>query len=103
MMTSTRRQRCKKWEIREIYLCYFLVGANFWAILAILGHFWAILGNFDSFLGYFGPFFGANFFVQKFYLCYFYYFLHLCEEVEEKVDDEVGKVEEKVEKEEVGR
>ena len=39
-------QRCKKWEIREIYLCYFLAGANFWAILAILGHFWAILGHF---------------------------------------------------------
>ena len=25
-------QRCKKWEIREIYLCYFfLASANFWA------------------------------------------------------------------------
>ena len=51
-------QRYKKWEIREIYLCYFfLAGANFWDILghflaiwAILGHFWAIMGNFGSFL-----------------------------------------------------
>ena len=38
-----KHQRCKKLEILEIYFCYFfLAGANFWAILAILGHFWAI-------------------------------------------------------------
>ena len=68
----------------DISLLFFLAGANFWAILAILSHFWAILGNFGSFLGYFGsfwvifgPFFGAIFFWPKIYLCYFYYFLHL--------------------------
>ena len=54
-------QRCKKWDIREIYLCYiFLASANFWAILGhflvILGHFWAIFGNFGSFLGHFWSF-----------------------------------------------
>ena len=46
-------QRCKKWEILEIYLCYFLAGANFWAILAIFGNFWAILGNFDFYILFF--------------------------------------------------
>ena len=40
----------------DISLLSFLAGANFWAISAILGHFWAILGNFGSFLGYFGSF-----------------------------------------------
>ena len=54
----------------DISLLFFLAGANFWAILAILGNFWAILGHF-------GPFFCANFFWPKIYLCYFYYFLHL--------------------------
>ena len=47
----------------DISLLFSLAGANFWAILAILGHFWpiwailghfwAILGNFRSFLGHF--------------------------------------------------
>ena len=37
----------------DISLLFFLAGANFWAILAILGHFWAILGHFVSFLGHF--------------------------------------------------
>ena len=51
-------QRCKKRQMRQIYLCYFFsAGANFWAILghfwANLGHFWDILGNFRSFLGNF--------------------------------------------------
>ena len=56
----------------DISLLFFLAGANFWAISAILGHFWAILDNFGSFLGYFGsfwvifePFFCANFFLAK--------------------------------------
>ena len=40
----------------DISLLSFLAGANFWAISAILGHFWAILGNFGSFLGQFGQF-----------------------------------------------
>ena len=44
---------------------------NFWAILAILGHF-------GPFWVVFGPFFGANFVWPKIYLCYFYYFFHLC-------------------------
>ena len=43
-------QRCKKRQMRQIYLCNFSANANFWAIL---GHFWAILGNFRSFLGHF--------------------------------------------------
>ena len=55
-------QRCKKWQMRQIYMCYFFsAGANFWAILghfwaisAMFGDFWANLGNFGSFLGYFG-------------------------------------------------
>ena len=37
----------------DISLLFFLAGANFWAILAILGHFWAIWGHFGSFLGHF--------------------------------------------------
>ena len=37
---------------------FFSAGANFWAILAILGHFWANLGNFGSFLGNFRSFLG---------------------------------------------
>ena len=30
----------------DISVLFFSAGANFWAILAILGHFWAIMGNF---------------------------------------------------------
>ena len=30
----------------DISLLFFLAGANFWAILAILGHFRGIMGNF---------------------------------------------------------
>ena len=37
----------------DISVLFFSAGANFWAILAILGHVWAIMGNFRSFLGYF--------------------------------------------------
>ena len=44
----------------DISLLSFLAGANFWAIwglfwavLAILGHFWDNLVHFGSFLGYF--------------------------------------------------
>ena len=37
----------------DISLLFFLAVANFWAISAILGHFWAILGHFVSFLGHF--------------------------------------------------
>ena len=44
----------KSWRYWRYISAIFLVGANFWAILAILGHFLAILGNFGSFLGYFG-------------------------------------------------
>ena len=64
----------------DISVLFFSAGANFWAIL---GHFWAIsailviFGPIWAILGHFWPFFGANFFGQKFYLCYFYYFLHL--------------------------
>ena len=41
-------------DAADISVLFFSAGANFWAILAILGHFWANLGNFGSFLGYFG-------------------------------------------------
>ena len=37
----------------DISLLFFVAGANFWAILAILGHFWAIFSHFGSFLGHF--------------------------------------------------
>ena len=55
------QQRCKNsGDTGDISLLFFLAGANFWAILAILGHFgailghlWAILGNVRSFLGHF--------------------------------------------------
>ena len=50
----------------------FLAGANSWAILDNFGSF---LGYFGSFWVIFGPNVGANFLI---YLCYFYYFLHLC-------------------------
>ena len=76
----------------DISLLFFLASANFWAILgnfrailAILGHFWQfgeILGHFLGYLGvilgHFWAIFGANFLWPKIYLCYFYYFLHLC-------------------------
>ena len=39
-VNSYYMQRCKKLQMLQIYLCYF------WAILTILGHFWANLGNF---------------------------------------------------------
>ena len=59
-MNSTEMQ--KVGDTGDISLLFFLAGANFWAILAILGHFWAILGNFGSFLSYLGSFLG-NFLV----------------------------------------
>ena len=37
----------------DISLLFYLAGANFWAISAILGHFWAILGHFWAILGHF--------------------------------------------------
>ena len=62
----------KSWRYWRYISAIFLAGANFWAISAISGHFWAIWGNFGSFLGYFGsfcvifgPFFGANFVLAK--------------------------------------
>ena len=36
----------------------------------------------------FGPFFGAKFFWSNIYLCYFYYFLHLCRDIEEAGDND---------------
>ena len=47
-------QRCQKWEILEIYLCYFLLAGSYF-----LGHFGSFLGHFGSswvILGHFGPF-----------------------------------------------
>ena len=41
-------------DAADISVLFFSAGANFWAILAILGHFWANLGIFGSFLGYVG-------------------------------------------------
>ena len=40
-------------DAADISVLFFSTGANFWAILAILGHLWAILGNVRSFLGHF--------------------------------------------------
>ena len=40
-------------DAADISVLFFSAGANFWAILAILGHLWAILGNVRSFLGHF--------------------------------------------------
>ena len=65
-------------DAADISVLFFSAGANFWAILAISGNFWAILGNFWAILGHFWAIFGANFCWPKVYLCYFYYFLHLC-------------------------
>ena len=53
-------------DAADISVLFFSAGAKFWAILAILGHFWANLGNFGSL---FGPFFGANFLWQNIALC----------------------------------
>ena len=59
-----RRDRDAKSGRCGRYICViFSAGANFWAISAILGHFWAILGNFGSFLGHF---FVLIFFGKKF-------------------------------------
>ena len=41
-------------DAADISVLFFSAGANFWAILAILGHFWANLGIFGSFFGYVG-------------------------------------------------
>ena len=100
---NSNRQRSKKLQMLQIYLRYFyqlvLIFGPFWVIFGlfgqfwvifglfwvILGHFWAILGNFWAILGHFGSFsghfFGVNFFWPKIYLCYFYYFLHLWDNV----------------------
>ena len=41
-------QRCKKWQMRQIYLCYFfqlvLIFGPFWVIFGLI---WAILGHFS--------------------------------------------------------
>ena len=50
---------------------------HFGSFLGHFGNFGSFLGNFESFWVIFGPFFGANFFWPKIYLCYFYHFLHL--------------------------
>ena len=41
-------------DAADISVLFVSAGANFWAFLVILGHFWANLGNVGSFLGYFG-------------------------------------------------
>ena len=53
----------------DIFLLFFLAGANFWAILAILGHFWAIFGLFWVILGHFWAIFGTNLLGQKIGRC----------------------------------
>ena len=59
MNTDLNSIRCnpemqKVADAADISVLFFSAVANFWAILAILGHFGANLGNFGSFLGYFG-------------------------------------------------
>ena len=61
------RQRWKKWEIREIYLCYFSSWCQF------VGHFGSFLGHFGSFLGHVLVFL----FLAKNVSLLFYYFFHL--------------------------
>ena len=69
----------------DISLLFFLASANFWAISAILGHFWAILGNIGSFLGYFGSFSGhflvLIFLAKKISLLFLLLFASLCQDI----------------------
>ena len=65
-MTIITTEMQKVGDTGDISLLFLLAGANFWAISAILGHFWAILGHFWAILGYFGPFFVLICFGQKF-------------------------------------
>ena len=44
MIMMTEMQKVA--DAADISVLFFSAGANFWAILAILGHFWANLGNF---------------------------------------------------------
>ena len=53
---------------------FWVIFRSFWQFWVIFGPFWVIFGLFSVI---FGPFFGANFFLPKIYLCYFYHFLHL--------------------------
>ena len=43
-------------DAADVSVLFFSAGANFWAILAILGHFWAKLGHFWAILGNFRSF-----------------------------------------------
>ena len=45
-------------DAADLSVLFFSAGAKFWAILEILGHFWANLGNFGSFLGNIRSFLG---------------------------------------------
>ena len=65
--TAASSPEMQKLQMLQIYLCYFF------QLVLIFGPFWVIFGLFWVI---FGPFFGANFFWPKIYLCYFYYFLH---------------------------
>ena len=71
-------QRCKKRQMRQIYLCYFfqlaLIFGQFWVIFRSFCQFWVIFGQFWVI---FGPFLGANFLWQNMHLCYLNRFLQL--------------------------
>ena len=69
-------QRCKKQQMRQIYLCYFfrlvlifgpfwVIFGPFWQFWVIFGPIWTILGQFWAILGHFWPFF-VLFFLAKY-------------------------------------
>ena len=66
MIMMTEMQKVA--DAADISVLFFSASAHFWAILAILGHFWAN----------FGSFFGANILWQNIDLCYLNHFLQLC-------------------------
>ena len=75
----------KSWRYWRYISAIFLAGANFGYFLGHFGNFGSFLGHYGQFWVIFGlfwvifrPFFGAIFFWPEKYLCYFYYFLHLC-------------------------
>ena len=56
-------QRCKKQQMRQIYLCYFfqlvLIFGSFWVIFGPFWQFWVIFGPIWAILGHFWAIFGC--------------------------------------------
>ena len=57
VFTLSTRQRCKNWQMRQTYLCYFfllvLIFGLFWVIFGPFWQFWVIFGLFWVILGHF--------------------------------------------------